>query len=1073
MSYTAGFNFDVSNLDNNFYKKLSNGTPIPNPYKSVFLKKLQSQPSADFQIQSALNSLNDQFIDDEVKITIKFEDTEGSTLDARRTLTAHSFDVPVVIDHPVGERLVIEGIAPTDHSIFGVSYYDAAKHSLLTTVNNKFSNTELASEDGFYAQFVISNGASLKIGEYLAVYDNRYQKYLNPSFYRFRDDVNGRVFATPYPVTAEKLRASLMVGVHEIVDKIDLDFTRTTDGSFINKSNPGNKVDYVTVRIKNYNPTYTIGLTEYTVDFARRAYMTPQGVIGRFEQGYGSSSVLEDPLFFSGLSSGVSGNGDIASIPGYRSSSHYKYGILAAGGGGLFSTYFNFQDGNGSSQLSNLQHSQIIDNRIGITGMYLDGLTVESIGDGWERYDRLAQTSGDNIVTRNYRDTNDFRAKGFKSIIRCKSDGFIICNNSKPTEIKNIILVSEIGSTGHGIRVENSSSVNLHQVAVVGFRKGAGIFANNKSTVNILADKFSDPEVFREVGAFSCCNYTGYEARNHSNINAHRSIGSGNLFANYYAAENSYINAYAAVSTCSKKYGIVAVGKSFINADSAFSCFNGSDGFFSSNGSLVTINSGRACYNYGNGIHAFSSGEIRAFDVIASSNKKDGIVANDMSTIICGDSSKEPIEWDLFYGYEQPYYKFENPTNISQARFNGISGLASSTDSFVNASFFETNDNSRLGGEHGRLKDVSCVYSNVVGYCYGGSSAGSLCDATFKYCDNAVFNPASFDGGNTNDMLNALIPESTPIASICIPYAESVGVTAQIPVSKTRYNTIIGGLEGEYGAFSGLTIGKILGCKGYLIGCGVYYDLAQGPGAAFPPGGNTARGACSPSTSVENILAGNTAETPTDSFFMQSNTLACTADSNSLLENIICVSQGIAHRTPKRPIGLILPNYDVEIRDSAKIAFAGRIANFGYYDIRTGVRIQPLYPGSAKESGMLKPATLIGYSGNRNGSELVITDQITLETGIFGNQGQGTLDPKLANKIIRYSSEDFLSAAELFDPVSQLGFVNNTPYILNLGKTDPDTGAITVNVGATAAEIISINTSSTPQQSSGDGYPTY
>ena len=117
----------------------------------------------------------------------------------------------------------------------------------------------------------------------------------------------------------------------------------------------------------------------------------------------------------------------------------------------------------------------------------------------------------------------------------------------------------------------------------MGFTGGAGIFANNKSTVNIIADKFADPEVFREVGAFSCYNYTGFEARNHSNINAHRTVGAGNLFANYYAAENSYINAYAATSTCSTKYGIVAVGKSFVNADASFSCFNGKDGYFCSN----------------------------------------------------------------------------------------------------------------------------------------------------------------------------------------------------------------------------------------------------------------------------------------------------------------------------------------------------------------------------------------------------------------------------------------------------------------------------------------------------------
>jgi len=1079
MGYTAGYNFDVSNLDGNFYKKLSTGTPIPFPYETITLPSLTNpndQQTANTRIQDALNKLNDQFIDDNVKVVLKFTAIEGSTGDARVTPRYHTFPNPVLIDHPVADRLVIEGVAPSDHSILGVSYYDAVDHRLLGTSGDYYKNTETASANGYYAQLVISNGNSLKIGEYLGIYDNRYQKYLNPSFYRFRDEVNGRVFATPYPVTAEKLRASLLVGVHRIVDKIDLDDRRNTNSTLINSANPGNKVDYVTVHIKNYNPTYSIGLKEHTFAFARRAYLTPQGIVGRYEQGYGSSSVLEDPLFFSGLSSGVSGNSDAASVPGYRNPSDFKFGIKGSGPNDTFFTYFNETDSNNRPKVLSVTDA-INKNERGLTSMYISGNNTVAVGESWERYDRLAQTTGSNLSIRNNRDTNDFRAKGFKTIIQCSSDGFIIANNNKPCEIKNILIVSQSGATGHGIRVDNSSSVNLHQVAVVGFSNGAGIFANNKSTVNVLADKFSDPEVFREVGVFSCCNYTGYESRNHSNINAPRSIGSGNLFANYYAAENSYINAYAAVSTCSKKYGIVAVGKSFINADSAFSCFNGSDGFFSSNGSLLTINSGRACYNYGNGIHAFSSGEIRAFDVIASSNRRDGIVANDMSTIVCGDSSKEPVEWDIYYGYTEPYYNFENPTNISQARFNGISGLASSTDSFINASFFETYNNSRIGGEWGRLKDVDCVYSNTTGYCYGGSSAGSLCDATYYRCDDAKYDN-TFTNGITNDVLNELTPANGNAASICIPYTDSTGVTAQIPVSPSRYSLITSGLEAQYGSNAGLTIGKILGCKGYLPGCGVVDNGANGTPGGFQPGGTT-QGACTPARTPPEILAGATG-TASQSFFIQSDVLACASDTNSLLLHTICTTEGTEHRIPKRPISLVLPNYDVEIRDSAKIAFAGRVANFGYYDIRTGVRIQPLYRGSSTGTALLKPATLIGYAGNKNGSALVITDQSVLESGILGNQGAASLDPRDARYGVRYSSEDFLSAAELYDPVAQVGFVNNTPYILNLGKTDPNTGALISNIGVTAAEILTTNTSTTPQQSSGtndqtsgNGYPTY
>lgn len=1066
MPYTAGYNFDVSNLDSNFYKRLSSGTPIANPYGVITLRTLSDPRDADKRIQDVLNTLNDLYIDDDVKVTIKMVEIEGSTGNATSPNKYHVFSNPVLIDHPIADRLVIEGVAPSDHSVLGVSYYDAADHRLLVKSGNFYTGTEAASENGYYAQLIITNGNSLKMGEYLAIYDNRYQKYLNPSFFQFRDEVNGRVFATPYPVTAEKLRASLIIGVHKIVDKIDLDQRKSTSNQLLNIPNPGNKVDYVTVHIKNFNPTYTLGLKEYTFDFARRAYLTPQGALGRYEQGYGSAAVLEDPLFFSGISSGFTAFGDAASIPGYRNPSDFGFGIKGNDGAAAkYYTYFNENEGAGGRNTVLSGNSSITKNEQGLTSMYLDenGSPV-AVGASWERYDRLALMSGENLSIRNSRDTNDFRAKGFKTVILCNSDGFIIANNNKPPELKNILLLSSGGSTGHGIRVDNSSSVNLHQVAVVGFSNGAGVFANNKSTVNAIADKFSDPEVFREVGVFSCCNYVGFECRNHSNINVPRSIGSGNRFANYYASENSYINAYASVSTCSQKYGVVAVGKSFLNADSAFSCFNGSDGFFCSNGSLITINSGRACYNYGNGIHAFSSGEIRAFDVISSSNKKDGIVANDMSSIVCGDSSKEPIEWDLYYGYTEPYYNFENPTNIAQARFNGISGLASSTDSFVNASFFETYNNSRIGGEWGRLKDVNCVYSNTVGYCYRGSSAGITCDATFLYCDNATYD-LTFPG-ITNEILNNKTPNNNP--SLCIPYVDSTGVTAQIPTSPSRYSLITSKLAEEYGADSGLTIGKILACKGYIPGCGVVGNN-QGTSSYIP---GTTKGACVPSNTPTQILSGATGNAE-ESFFIQSNVLACTGDNTSLLLNIICVSESTQYLSPKRPISLILPNYDVEIRDSAKIAFAGRIANFGYYDIRTGVRIQPLYRGSSVGSGLLKPATLIGYSGNKNGSELVITDQTTLESGMFGNQGSGSLDPRDARYGIRYSSQDFLSAAELFDPISQIGFVNNTPYILNLGKTDPETGAIISNIGASAAEILITNTSSTPQQSSGNGYPTY
>lgn len=1082
MGYTAGYNFDVSNLDSDFYKKLSVGTPIPNPYRTI---DVESTDNASTQIQSALNSLNDLYIDDGVRVVLRLTGVSGSTGDARAGATYHKFNVPVLIDHPVAERLTIEGEAPSDHSIIGVSYYDAVKHAELGISGGYYINSATAATDGFFAQFVVTNGNSLKIGEYLAVYDNRYQKYLNPSFYQFRDPINGRVFATPYPVTAEKLRASLIIGVHKIVDKIDLDQRKeagTINDLSINP-NPGNKVDYVTVHVRNYNPTYSVGLSLYTTTLSRRGYLTPQGIVGRYEQGYGSSTVLEDPLFFSGLSSGISAaTGDVAgSLPGYRSSSDFNYGVLKGVGSPSYLTFFNEESDN---VLTRNGFSPIPRNRQGLTGVWMDGASEEPVGAEWERYDRLAADSGGNLSIRNYRDSNDFRAKGFKTIIECESDGFIISNNNKPPELKNLLLVSKSGTRGHGIWVDNSSSVNLRQVAVVGFAAGAGVFANNKSTVNGLADKFSDPEVFREVSVFSCNNYSGFESRNHSNINAARSIGAGNLFANYYAAENSYINAYASTSVSSRKYGVAAVGKSFINADSAFSCFNGSDGFFASNGSLLTINAGRACYNYGNGIHAFSSGEVRAFDVIASSNRKDGIVANDMSTIVCGDSSKEPIEWDLYYGYTEPYYNFENPTNISQSKFNGIAGLAASTDSFVNASFFETFHNSRLGGELGRLKDVDCVYTNALGYCFGGGSAGATCDAGYRYCDNAVYAKLyTLSSGSTNDVLNELTPTNVlspsgnfGVASLCIPYADTTGLTAQVPLSKRRYRYVINGngsglpgdannagLSAEYQG-AGATIGKILACKGILPGCGVQgaFGIVLGSSSL-----------CDPSKNPSEILQGASG-TAEQSFVISSDVLACTGDGNSLLLNVICVSQGLDFSTPKRPLSLVIPNYDVEIRDSSKIAFAGRIANFGYYDIKTGVRIQPIYSGSSIGSGLLKPATMIGYSGNKNGSELVITDQTILPSGIFGDQGAiSPLDPRDARSAVRYSSEDFLSAAELYDPLSQIGFVNTTPYVINLGKTDPETGALIGEVGTAAAAIAINNTSVTPQQTDSTGYPTY
>ena len=1074
MGYTAGYNFDVSNLDSNFYKKLSVGTPIENPYASI---SVGGATAANVQIQTSLNALNDIFIDDSVRVVLKFGGISGSTLDARAGVIYHRFENPVLIDHAVADKLVIEGVAPSDHSILGVSYYDAVDHRSLSSSGVYYTGATAASANGYYAQLVITNGNSLQIGEYLAVYDNRYQKYLNPSFYSFRDTVNGRVFNTPYPVTAEKLRASLIVGVHKIVDKIDLDSRQDVGSDAL--SNAGNKVDYVTVHIKNHNPTYTIGLVAQPITIARRAFLTPQGIIGRYEQGYGASTVLQDPLFFSGLSSGT-GSNDAVSLPGYRYASDYRYGLQTSLTQ-IPSTFFTDNGGQGGSIV--LSGNALINrNEQGLTGFYVSAGVPVGIGDEWEQYSRLAQLSGDNAVTRNYRDTNDFRAKCFKTVIVCVSDGFVIANANKAAEIKNILLVSESGAAGHGIRVENSSTVNLHQVAVVGFSNGAGVFANNKSTVNVLADKFSDPEVYREVNVFSSCNYTGFEARNHSNINAPRSIGAGNRFANYYAAENSYINAYAAISTCSVKYGIVAVGKSFVNADSSFSCFNGSDGYFASNGSLLTINAGRACYNYGNGIHAFSSGEIRAFDVIASSNRKDGIVANDMSTIVCGDSSKEPVEWDLFFGYTEPYYNFENPTNISQARFNGISGLASSTNSFINASFFETYDNSRLCGELGKLKDVDCVYAPTTGYCYGGSSAGFTCDAGYRYCNDAQYDiTLTANQSNMNDFLDDLSPLETPIASLCIPYADYNGVTAQVPVSKSRYGLVTTALGIAYGEFSGLTIGKILACKGYLPACVTlglgFINTGEGTfnGVSLPPG----YGVCLPTNTPDQIIAGATGNA-SESFGINGEVLACVSDTDSLLQDIICVTVGDDYLSPSRPISMVLPNYDVEIRDSAKIAFAGRIANFGYYDIRTGVRITPLYRGSVLGAGLVKPATLIGYSGNKNGSELIITDQVAMETGIFGDQGSGVIDPRDYRYAVRYSSEDFLVAADLYDPVAQVGYVNTTPYILNLGKLDPDTGALTSAVGATAGEIVISNTSNTPQQSTGtndsstsNGYPTY
>jgi len=1070
MSYTAGFNFDVSNLDSNFYKKLSTGTPISDPYKTITL----SGSAANLQIQEHLNSLNDLFIDDSVRVVLKFGAIEGSTNDARVNPTYYQFSNPVLIDHAVADKLVIEGVAPSDHSVIGVSYYDAANKGLLNGSGETYSGATAASQNGYFAQLIITNGNSLKIGEYLAVYDNRYQKYLNPSFYKFTDSVNGRIFSTPYPVTAEKLRASLINGVHKIVDKIDLEASGVTGATV----NPETKVDYVTVHINNYNPTYTIGLQSYGITFARRAYLTPQGIIGRYEQGYGSSTVLEDPLFFSGLTSGTTG--DDSAIPGYRSSTDYKYGV----GGSIDGTKFLSNVLSGSSAINA--------NQQGLTSYYVVESTAYTVGAEWERYERLYDSTALNPA-QNYRDSNDFRAKGFKTIIECTSDGFVIANANKAPEIKNILILSKNGS-GNGIRVDNSSSVNIRQIAVVGFTAGAGIFANNKSTVNILADKFSDPEVFREVGAFSCCNYTGFEARNHSNINSPRSIATGNRFANYYAAENSYINAYAVNSISSHKHGIVSVGKSFINADSAFSCFNASDGFFSSNGSLLTINSGRACYNYGNGVHAFSSGEVRAFDIIVSSNKKDGIVANDMSTIICGDSSKEPVDWDTKYGYslESPYYRFENPTNVSQSRFNGIAGLAASTDSFVNASFFETHNNSRLGGEWGKLRDVNCIYNPLIGYCFGGasgSSAGMTCDAGYRYCDDAVYTE-SISSATDLSSLNALLNDKTPTnsPSYCIPYTDSRGVTAQVPVSKSRYLGVVGKVEtivkSVLGNSGGITMGRILACKGYLPGClviGQGYSADSGtgvPGGAFGGGSEvvpSGYGVCSSENDVSEIILGSTG-TAIQSFAIANEILACTADTSTLLLNTVCVSQDGAFLTPPRPLALVIPNYDVEIRDSSKIALAGRIANFGYYDIRTGVRIQPFY-GQDLSQTILRPATLVGYAGNRNGSELVITDQTTAETGILGDQGIAARDTLRA---IRYSSEDFLSAADLYDPVAQTGYINTEPYKLDLGKIDPETGALTSAIGITASSILFENTASVPQASqgtndstSGNGYPTY
>lgn len=1055
MPYTAGYNFDVSNLDSNFYKKLSPASSISNPYGNIILA---GPSAANEQIQNKLNELNDLFIDDSVKIVLQFDGISGSTSDATISPTYHSFLHPVLIDHPISDKLVIQGVPPSDHTILGVSYYDAVNHGALT-VSNTFGNIEVAAKDGYYAQFVITNGDSLKIGEYLAVYDNRYQKYLNPSFYKFTDTVNRREFATPYPVTAEKLRASLILGVHKIVDKIDFD--SRIGGVAGSTANPGNKVDFVTVHIRNPNPTYEIGLGLHGATLSRRGYLTPQGIIGRYEQGYGSSTVLQDPLFFSGMTSGVCG--EEGTLPGYRASSDYYYGIS----GSIAGTRFLAEIATGGT-------SGITPNRL---GLYASDNKTNQVGTYWEDYKRLAIVSGLSNPIQNYRDSNDFRAKGYKSIIQCDSDGFIIANASKAPELKNILLISKNGN-GNGIRVDNSSCVNLRQVAVVGFTGGAGIFANNKSTVTILADKFSDPEVFREVGAFSCGNYTGFESRNHSNINASRGIAAGNRFANYYSAENSYINAYAATSTCSKKYGIAAVGKSFINADSAFSCFNTSDGFFCSNGSLLTINSGRACYNYGNGIHAFSSGEIRSFDVIVSSNAKDGIVANDMSSIVCGDSSKEPIDWDGKYGYQNGYYKFENPTNISQSRFNGISGLASSTDSFINASFFETYDNSRLAGEWGKLRETSCIYSPSTGYCYGssGGSAGNKCDAAYAYCDDAVYPP--IDNDNVDSALNELTPNPGS-GSLCIPYVDNVGLTAQVPVSKSRYLAIVGALGTITPSLSALDKGKILGCKGYFPGClviGVNFNPPGGGGGVGGAGGqgNPPNGfyICPSDENIQGILAGSTGNV-NESFIVADEVLACTADSPTVLQNIICITTD-SFNSPKRPLSLVIPNYDVEIRDSSKIAIAGRISNFGYYDPRSGARIQPLYKGTDLNT---RPGTLVGYAGNKNGSELVITDQILSESGAFGNQGN--ISTELWRNI-RYSSKDFLEAAELYDPLPQLGYINAEPYRLNLGKVDPETGALTSAIGITAASILVSNTSSTPQETmgvndaeAGVGNPTY
>ena len=48
MGYTAGYNFDISNLDGNFYKKLSTGTPIPFPYKTITIPDLNAYPPDPF-----------------------------------------------------------------------------------------------------------------------------------------------------------------------------------------------------------------------------------------------------------------------------------------------------------------------------------------------------------------------------------------------------------------------------------------------------------------------------------------------------------------------------------------------------------------------------------------------------------------------------------------------------------------------------------------------------------------------------------------------------------------------------------------------------------------------------------------------------------------------------------------------------------------------------------------------------------------------------------------------------------------------------------------------------------------